>query len=166
MTTTKIKEKDVQKYRNLFELKTFSQDGGEIRKYVFKDESFKRGSKMDKPHKEISDVMHKLIDGLSMDFVYEQVVACLDWVLENCQDGGLDIDDSCDSMHESIDSNVDVYTSNLTGWLNENNNHVYYLTEALHEFGEGQDGFQLLASAQYMAIEEVWAGIINLIRED
>jgi len=64
---------------------------------------------------------------------------------------------------ETIDIEVDVYTSNLTEWLNQSNYHVYYLTEAL-ETNDIKDGFQLLGLAQDLAIEEVWREVIHLIQ--
>lgn len=58
----------------------------------------------------------------------------------------------------------DVYTSDLTEWLNERNDHVCYLTEALIN-GDHKDGFELLASAQYQHITEVAQGVLNALTE-
>jgi hypothetical protein len=52
---------------------------------------------------------------------------------------------------------ADIYTNNLTQWLNSNNNRVYYLGEALGMgYGERKDGFELLAGAQMIEKEEVY----------
>jgi len=59
---------------------------------------------------------------------------------------------------------ADVYTSDLTEWLNRRNSHVYYLTEALEEF-EPKDGFQLLAVAQKIQIDEVGFATLNALQE-
>lgn len=70
-----------------------------------------------------------------------------------------------DVLPEWIDSEVDVYTSGLTEWLNDNNNNVYYLTEANEEYGE-TDGFKNLQIAQYKAIEEVYNNALNCLIDD
>lgn len=64
-----------------------------------------------------------------------------------------DIENIYYKVRDSIEA--DVYTSNLTEWLNSKNSRVYYLTEALEEI-EFKDGFQLLAYAQSREIEEVY----------
>jgi len=48
----------------------------------------------------------------------------------------------------------DVYTSDLTNWLGSRNDFVYYLTEAITEYG-AQDGFQALAITQQIWKQEV-----------
>lgn len=53
----------------------------------------------------------------------------------------------------------DSYTADLTAWLNARVDHVYYLTQALEDFGPFDDGFKLLAYAQSIQIQEV-AGIV------
>lgn len=62
-----------------------------------------------------------------------------------------------DDIHYKVRDSIeaDVYTSNLTEWLNSKNSRVYYLTEALEEI-ELKDGFKLLAYAQTREIEEVY----------
>lgn len=70
---------------------------------------------------------------------------------------------------EEIEFNIfaDDYTSNITDWLNSNNENVYYLTEALEQ--DIQDGFDLLAEAQRIAKDEVFEGIratiLNLLND-
>ncbi len=54
------------------------------------------------------------------------------------------------------DADTDVYTSDLTEWLNESDKHVEYLGEAVREFGE-TDGFKILQAAQYLAREKVYS---------
>lgn len=57
-------------------------------------------------------------------------------------------------LYEIIDSNIDIYTKELTEWLNSDINNVYYISQAL-ENHETKDGFQLLQLAQYEAISEI-----------
>ena len=68
-----------------------------------------------------------------------------------------------ENRSEIVDSLVDVYTSDLTEWLDSNNNNVYYLGEAQKELGIQEDGFKLLAMAQYMAIDEIFSEVIELL---
>ena len=56
----------------------------------------------------------------------------------------------------------DCYTSNLTGWLHSNNGYVYYLTEAISEYG-CTDGFQALTMAQQIWLEEVAQAIADAL---
>lgn len=66
---------------------------------------------------------------------------------------------------EIVDSCVDAYTSDLTEWLNDNNQNVFYLSEALDESrGDRFNGFDLLASAQYLAIDEIYSEIVKLLK--
>ena len=67
-----------------------------------------------------------------------------------------------DKRSEIIDNLVDIYTSDLTAWLDSNNNNVYYLSEAMEE-GSADDGFSLLALAQYKAIDEVFSEVYDLL---
>lgn len=71
-----------------------------------------------------------------------------------------------DNRSEIVDGLVDVYTSELTGWLHRDNRNVYYLTEALEEHSEGADGFKILAIAQYLAIDEVAGEVINYLTKE
>ena len=70
---------------------------------------------------------------------------------------------------EWADADTDVYTSELTEWLNESEEHVEYLGEAVRELGE-TDGFKILQEAQYLAREEVysatWDALENLTLEE
>lgn len=50
---------------------------------------------------------------------------------------------------------ADCYTSDLTEWLDSDNERVYYLTEVLETY-ELKDGFELLRYAQYIEKDEVY----------
>lgn len=76
-------------------------------------------------------------------------------------DGPLDLE----SLHEELIGNIeaDVYTSDITEWLNSINSRVYYLTEALEDF-DIKDGFQLISYAQYLEIREVYQMGLEVIK--
>lgn len=63
-----------------------------------------------------------------------------------------------------IELEPDVYTSNLTEWLNESNYHVEYLSEALQEY-DPKDGFQALSLAQLRAMEDVLRVVVGYLME-
>lgn len=86
------------------------------------------------------------------DYRYEFTKDALDALSEN--------EDIDDARQSAIDS--DPYTSNLTKWLNSRNDRVYYLTEALEEFG-CKDGFQALSTAQTLEKEEVFNAVVNAL---
>jgi hypothetical protein len=71
-----------------------------------------------------------------------------------------------DVRSEIVDSYVDIYTADLTKWLAEDIRNVYYITQALEEYGTFEDGFKLLAMAQYLAIDEVMQEVINLLGQE
>lgn len=73
-----------------------------------------------------------------------------------------DIDDVYEYRGEIVDSLVDVYTADLTKWLADSVYNVEYLTQALEEY-DPKDGFQLLTMAQYLAIDEVFGYVCQLL---
>jgi len=58
----------------------------------------------------------------------------------------------------------DVYTSDLTSWLNETPYNVYYLTDALKE--GIRDGFDLLSRAQYLFKQEVANALFEALEQE
>ena len=58
----------------------------------------------------------------------------------------------------------DMYTSQLTEWLNSRNDRVYYLTEAQRNYGS-DDGFQTLSQAQYEEKSEVFWSVKNSLEK-
>jgi len=153
MPKTKSIKDEAAKYLDLLEEQ---EDKKKNRKWIsFKLEVIGE----DERHRKLSDIMHKI--ECSEDFVYEQVWRCLNWLVDEAPESDVLIEDA---LLDTIDREVDIYTSNLTKWLNQSPSHVYYLTEALEENGI-KDGFQLLALAQYRAIEEIWRGVLDLVSE-
>lgn len=58
----------------------------------------------------------------------------------------------------------DIYTSDLTAWLHSRDSRVYYLGDALSEYGSFRDGFQLLAAAQMIEKEEVFRQVVSALQ--
>ena len=122
--------------------------------WVFTDKALNEKLEL---YEKFSDLIHTT--EADMDFIYEQIVNCLDLISDSDIKS---IAEAQDLMHEGVDGHVDVYTANLTSWLASNIDHVYYLTRALEEH-EPKDGFEALALAQYLAIEEIWQEVIQII---
>jgi len=101
-------------------------------------------------------------DRLPDDWIYDKYHSALETL------SGYDINDENDindNRAEIVDGLVDVYTSNLTQWLNSNNSNVYYITEAQEEYGPEADGFKILMMAQYKAIDEIFTHVAKYLTE-
>jgi hypothetical protein len=70
-----------------------------------------------------------------------------------------DVDDARSSLEP------DIYTHELSEWLHSRNSRVHYLGEALTEYGTFHDGFQVLAAAQMIEMEEVFQQVANALTE-
>lgn len=107
----------------------------------------------------IRDIIYEAHDkAMPNDTTYEFIYRIVNHLNDcDCED--------IDSMRESIyEIESDVYTSDLTAWLNASNSHVYYLTEVLEE-RDTKDGFQLLSMAQHRHIEEIGNNLLNAIEK-
>lgn len=71
-----------------------------------------------------------------------------------------------DELPEWTDGEVNVYTSDLTEWLNSSNYNVEYITQAQREYGQQDDGFKLLSMAQYTAINEHFYKSLEIMIKD
>ncbi len=114
---------------------------------------------------EMTDKFFKL-DMMVDDYHYKWLAYCFERIQSEIEDydslENIDMDSVRDSIFEEIDP--DCYTSRLTEWLNSRNSRVFYLTEALENFGEFKDGFQLLGAAQQIEMEEVYNMGIEFIK--
>ena len=68
-----------------------------------------------------------------------------------------------ENLNEWVDSEVDVYTSDLTEWLAHNNSNIAYLNDVQNELGDSDN---VLMSAQYLAIQELFNEFLPLLIED
>jgi hypothetical protein len=82
------------------------------------------------------------------------------------------IEEAVDALSEHEDAydargslEPDIYTGNLTAWLHSLNSRVYYLDEALAEYGTFRDGFQLLGAAQMLEKEEVFGQVVAALED-
>lgn len=95
------------------------------------------------------------------DWVYSTFLS----LLERIGDYTIDNDDKLQEYRgEIVYSVVDVYTHDLTAWLHERNDNVYYLSQAIADVAS--DGFSALTQAQYIAIDEVMNSVCNYLTSD
>jgi hypothetical protein len=74
--------------------------------------------------------------------------------------------DDEETLRERIyEMEPDVYTHDLTEWLNRRPDHTYYLTQAQEEFGAITDGFQLLGTAQKIQMDEVGMAVLQALND-
>lgn len=92
------------------------------------------------------------------DFVYSTFLSILEKITEYDTDS---IDPLDEYRHEIVDSMVDIYTHDLTGWLHDDIYNVSYLDEAIEN--GATDGCSLLSIAQYLAIDEVYPFVQELL---
>ena len=106
---------------------------------------------------EITELCHTAHSwNLPDDFIYSRIVEALDCLVEREPEN----EDNARERLEELEA--DIYTSDLTAWLNSSNNRVYYLTEALKEFGY-KDGFNALMAAQKLEIDEISNAVLDYI---
>lgn len=104
----------------------------------------------------VSDTVHTLSESMDTDSAYEFVFEALEFLRDNepkdWEDG-----------HEFADQ-VDVYTSDLTAWLNRSNKNPNYLTEAVETMGS-DSGDKILMTAQYLARLEAYTAVISMLEK-
>lgn len=138
-----------------------------IQTYADSFETKQRGNKTiivlkdNAPEELDNSVMQAHGDRFPSDWIFDTYHS----ILENLTGYDINsIDDVEDYRHEIVDGLVDIYTHELTGWLHSDNRNVYYLEDAVKEYG-ASDGFQILMSAQYIAINEIYNEVVELLNE-
>jgi hypothetical protein len=107
-------------------------------------------------NEELKNLIYKAHDNMMPDdYKYSYVVDALNLISECSED---------DIQEEIYNIEADIYTSDLTNWLNSSNSRVYYLTEALEEYGI-TDGFQALSIAQQKERQEIANSVFNSLKE-
>lgn len=105
------------------------------------------------------DIIHQAHgDRLPNDDIYERIYDILS-MLRECESE----EDAQDRIYEI---EADIYTFDLTKWLHNHIENVYYLTEVLEEYGSNiRDGFELLTVAQSKYIQEIGNALLSSIQE-
>jgi len=150
------------KYRNISELakeanrmvmRKETEDGID---YAFDNEAMMT-------HNPIAMALLDAIEGFKMDTysMHQFMKDALEDIVNNSSED-TNIEELRDNVFEWADNDTDVYTSDLTEWLNRSEYNVYYLTDAMDE-GASRDGFNLLQIAQLRAREEIYNAVIDAL---
>jgi hypothetical protein len=99
-------------------------------------------------------------DRLPNDWIYATYEAILSTIAGYSIENERQLDDN---RGEIVDGLVDVYTSELTGWLHESVYNVAYMDEAAKEYGQAETGDRMIAQAQYMAIDEIYSEVAKFL---
>jgi len=102
------------------------------------------------------------LDTMPDDHYYKAIEEVIDAICEMDADEEPDRDAILEHLNETIEA--DVYTSALTAWLNSDNGHVYYLTQAAEEYGT-TDGFNMLMLAQKLWLDEIASAVVAALDE-
>ena len=94
---------------------------------------------------------------LPMDWIFGQYNDILEKLDEYTINS---LDDVEEYRSEIVDGLVDIYTSDLTAWLNLSNYFVEYLDQAVQELGATEN---ILSQAQYLAIDEIYGYVVTLL---
>ena len=98
------------------------------------------------------------------DFVYQTASAVVEAIAEALEyDADADLDDD---RAEIVDGLVDIYTHDLTTWLNSNLTRLSYCDEAAEEFGDPTASVDLdrrIALGQYFEIDQIYGAILDAL---
>jgi hypothetical protein len=141
-------QKLATKLNECFEYKTFDKGTDKERTIVtIKDESV--------IGKDLHDICIRLVYGNNKagdNYTYQWTWTALD-IIANAKDED-EIQDLFNEQEASI------YTHDLTAWLHSRCDRVYYITQAINEY-DSKDGFQVLSTAQYCEMREVFEDVLS-----
>lgn len=162
-----MRTKDFKRHMNRFDrCLTFSVrnkgENNEKTYHHFTDESMDKENKLHEYQEALSSFMYSL--DCDNDSRYKYTSYAIQTIIDSYESLE-DMEENDDPIYENASNDVDCYTGQLTEWLHASSNNVYYLSEALSEYGEIRDGFQALTLAQAKCIEEIYLGTKNVIVE-
>lgn len=103
-------------------------------------------------------------DDMPNDFIFSTYADLMQKVTEYELDSSEALEDM---RHEIVDGSVDIYTHDLTKWLASDTKNVDYLGQVVDEHtGTCNGGWEVLALAQYKAIDEVMEYVVNLLSKE
>lgn len=118
-----------------------------------------------KPYQEaLSDAIYKQ-NSITTNFDYERSREFIEELIDADFDDLDELKEKAPEMlFEWADNNVDIYTKDLTEWLNQNIENVYFLSEAM-ELVNDCNGFNALTMAQYCAIRNIYSNVFDKVVE-
>jgi len=142
------REKTLQQWRDAFEWK--KRDSGD---------EFMGLNHYTAPQELYGAVRKAHDERLPDDWIYK---TCYRVIGAMCDHDVKTADDMEEHRAEIVDGLVDIYTSDLTAWLNDSIYNVSYIDDAMSEH-EPKTGCDLLMMAQYRAIDEIYSVIAHAL---
>lgn len=148
----KSRKSFIKHIEHLKEFKHIDVDRQEQKRLIFNnDEVF-----------ELFGVENENILNPGNDYTYEWLHSLFCHLVDHLNENDSnDLESFQEIMPEYIDSEVNVYTSDLTGWLNHNKGNVSYLDDAIEEGATTN----ILMVAQYKAIEELFNNALRVVQD-
>jgi len=103
------------------------------------------------------------LDTLPNDESYKAISSIISSIVE-LDDDITNTDDILEELRDGGYMEPSVYISDLTGWLHSNNSYVSYLDDAMQEYNP-IDGYQLLAMAHGIWLDETAAAVVRALEE-
>jgi len=141
---------------------TVQELAGEFSKY-FKKQKQNNGQEIiiledGRPEELYETVQEAHGDMFPDDFKYEFIKDAINDIASS--------EDPEEEAGELIDSDVDVYTHDLTKWLGSRNDRFGYVDEAVKEMGHSEDGIMKeIMMGQYKEREEVYYAVLNRLKK-
>ena len=153
------KQKVIEYLKHLNEFKYITINGTDKKRLIFKNnqEVFDLFGGEDKVLTPFNDYTYEWLNSFLsnvIDLIGYEDFEDFDELNEKLTDG---------LIYEWVDSETDIYTSDLTRWLGDNNTNQYYLEESIKENPQADNHIQL---AQYKAIEELFNNALSILIED
>ena len=153
------KQKVIEYLKHLNEFKYITINGTDKKRLIFKNnqEVFDLFGGEDKVLTPFNDYTYEWLNSFLsnvIDLMGYENFSDFDELNEKITDG---------LIYEWVNSETDIYTSDLTKWLGDNNTNQYYLEECIKENPQADNHIQL---AQYKAIEELFNNALSILIED
>lgn len=115
---------------------------------------------IEEPSEELQEAIYRAHgDLMPHNWIFETFGA----ILDDLESYNIEcLEDIEDYRHQIVDNLVDSYTYDLTEWLHSSVTFPYYLDRVIEEFGQVNN---VLMTAQYLAIDDIYQEVINLIEE-
>jgi hypothetical protein len=105
----------------------------------------------------IQDMIHDAHgDMLPDDYRYGFVYDALNIIVEA---------DCAGDRLEGLDNSVDIYTSDLTSWLNSRTDRYSYVDQAIEEFGPFDSVISSISAGQLKEREEVFYSVLEFLKD-
>jgi hypothetical protein len=103
------------------------------------------------------------LDTLPNDESYKAISSIISSIVE-LDDDTINADDLLNELRDGGYLEPSAYISDLTGWLHSNNSYIHYLDDAMREYNP-IDGYQLLAMAHGIWLDEVAGAVVRALEE-